>query len=285
MVEGRVDAWALQWQDQQHHWFWLSRRSDARGLCVSRRRRIQSVNISIDVDAPNVGLLCPIFIGYLFVMPQNIKHFISPNFTHKKLEPPLYKDVVDVFEDRMLNWLLVPAKELLKVKHGSVAAVALATNYIEGIEIYASGKDSKGKSKEFFRRGYKRIFAPVSGPDYLQDSIAAALYELLRCGFAHDAMFRNGIYFSTIRKEAFTVTWPKKKGLFDPDGQLESAVINPERFVRCIEIHFEEFVRSLRAQNATTAKENFLSAVQIKWGPDDKERTIGMTEEEFSREI
>ena len=28
--------------------------------------------------------------------------------------PPFYKDVVDVFEDRMLNWLLLPAKDLLK---------------------------------------------------------------------------------------------------------------------------------------------------------------------------
>lgn len=214
-------------------------------------------------------------------MPHKTKHFVSPNFTHEKLEPPFYKDVVDVFEDRMRNWLLVPAKKLLKVKHGSIAAVALAMNYIEGIEIYASGKDSKGKSKEFFRRGFRRIFAPVSDPDFLQDSIAAALYELLRCGFAHDAMFRNGIYFSTTRKQAFTITWPKKNGQFDPNGHLESAVINPEGFVRCIELHFEAYIKQLRASNATDIKQKFLAAVQLKWSLGGKERAIGMTEEEF----
>lgn len=217
-------------------------------------------------------------------MPHQTKHFISPNFTHEKLEPPFYKDVVDVFEDRMLYWLLVPAKKLLKVKNGYVAAVALAINYIEGIEIYASGKDSKGKSKEFFRRGYKRIFASVSGPAYLQDAIANALYDLLRCGFAHDAMFRSRIYFSSIRKEAFTITWPKKNGQFDPDGHLESAIINPERFIRCIEIHFEQYVKELRAKSATVSKKNFLAAVELKWNLGGEGHRIGMTEEEFMRE-
>lgn len=212
---------------------------------------------------------------------MKIKHFVSPNYTHEKLEPPFYKDVVDVFEDRMRNWLLAPAKKLLKMKHGSVAAVALATNYIEGIEIYASGKDSKGKSSKFFRRGYKRIFATVSGPTHLQDAIADSLYDLLRCGFAHDAMFRNRIYFSSIRKQAFTITWPKKSGQFDPDGHLESAIINPERFIECIEMHFADYIKALRAKDATVSKVNFLAAVALKWNLDGSTRQVGMTEEEF----
>jgi hypothetical protein len=219
------------------------------------------------------------------IMPHKRLHFISPNFTHEKLEPPFYKDILDVFEDRMLNWLLAPAKELLKVKHGFVAAVALATNYIEGIEIYASGKDSKGKSKAFFRNGYRRIFAQVSGPAYLQDAIADALYDMLRCGFAHDAMFRNGIYFSTERMEAFTITWPKKDGEFDPNGQLESAIINPYRFIACIELHFKEYMKELRAKAPTPAKEKFLAAIDLKWQLGQPARFIGMTEEQFYSEV
>jgi hypothetical protein len=124
-----------------------------------------------------------------------MRHFISPNFTHDKLQPPLYKDVLDVFEDRMLYWLIEPCKKLLATKHGSVAAVALATNYIEGIEIYVSGKDSKGKSKEFFRRGFKRIFSLAEGHDFLVD----ALYANLRCGFAHSGLPASRITFSGLR--------------------------------------------------------------------------------------
>ncbi len=210
-----------------------------------------------------------------------LRHYISPSFTHEKLEPPLYRDVVDVFEDRMLYWLLVPAKKLLGVKHGSVAAVALATSYIEGIEIYASGKDSSGQSKKFFRRSYKRIFTQVAGPAYLQDSIANALYELLRCGFAHDAMFRSGIYFSGLRKEAITITWPKKNGKYDPNGHLESAIINPRRFVECIELHFAEYVKELRRRQPTPAKDKFLAAVALKWQLDRPGHAVGMTQEQF----
>lgn len=211
----------------------------------------------------------------------NIKHFISPNFTHEKLEAPSYEDIVDVFEDRMVNWLLMPARKLLDVPHGGVAAVALATNYIEGIEIYISGKDSKGKSPKFFRRGYKRIFAPVSGLAYMQDAIANALYDTLRCGFAHDAMFRYGIHFSNVRKDAFTITWSKKDGKFDPDGKLLSAIINPHRFMECIELHFKEYVKELRATEPTQAKVNFQAAVEIKWQLDSPGPLVGMTEHEF----
>ena len=214
-------------------------------------------------------------------MHHTTKQFVSPNFTYEKLEPPFYKDVLDVFEDRMRHWLIGPSKHLLKLKHGDVPAVALATNYIEGIEIYASGKDSKNRSKEFFRRGYKRIFAMVSGPVECQEAIADALYELLRCGFAHDAMFRSGIYFSTVRKDAFIVSWPKKDGRFDPNGRMESAVINPVRFVECIELHFKTFMKSLRAKDAKEEKERFLAAIALKWSLGEPGHLIGMTEAEF----
>lgn len=210
-----------------------------------------------------------------------MKHLISPNFTHDKLEPPLFKDVVDVFEDRMRYWLIGPAKKLLTIKHGEVAAVALAMNYIEGIEIYMSGNDSEGKSKEFFRRGYKKIFAVVSGSDYIQDAIADGLYKMLRCGFAHDGMFRSGIYFSTVRKEAILITWPKKNGQFDPDGKLESAIINPKGFVRCIELHLDSYLRELRQKKPNDVQDRFRAAVAMKWKLGQQGAFVGMTEEQF----
>jgi len=213
----------------------------------------------------------------------NIKQLISPNFTYEKLEAPSYEDIVDVFEDRMKNWLLFPAKALLEVPHGDIAAVGLAINYIEGIEIYISGQDSKRRSQEFFCSGFKRIFSRrvSSFPDYMHDAFAKALYDLLRCGFAHDAMFRYGISFSEIRKEAFTITWPKINGEFDPNGQLVSAVINPHRFIAGIEFHLDKYVKELRIPEPSCTKENFLTAVKLKWRLDEEGPLIGMTEHEF----
>jgi hypothetical protein len=211
-----------------------------------------------------------------------MRHFVSPNFTHEKLEQQLYKDIVDVFEDRMRYWLLVPAKKLLRIKHGEIAAVSLATTYIEGIEIYISGEDSEGKSGRFFRRGYKRIFAPAAEQAYMQDAFADVLYKLLRCGFAHDAMFRSGIAFSNLRKEAITISWSRKNGRFDPKGHLGSAVINPRRFVECIELHFDSYMKELRARKESALKAPFLRAVDIKWRLGEPGPLVAMTEERFA---
>jgi hypothetical protein len=211
-------------------------------------------------------------------------HFVSPSYTHEKLEPPFFRDVVDVFDDRMMNWLVKPAKALLRVRHGEVAAVALATNYFEGIEIYASGKDSKGQSKKFFSRGFKRVFSDFSGPKYLEAAVHSSFYDLLRCGFAHDAMFRNGIYFSSVRKEPFTVSWPRTNGVFDADGQLEAAIVNPHSFIAGVEKHLTEYVRELRRVPDSDAKAKFQAAVNQKWDLSGRERNLGMTEEEFYRD-
>ena len=54
-------------------------------------------------------------------MRYQTKYFVSPSFTHEKLEPPFLRDVIDVFEDRMRHWLIAPAKQLLDVQHGDVA--------------------------------------------------------------------------------------------------------------------------------------------------------------------
>lgn len=216
-------------------------------------------------------------------MRQKTQHFISPSFTHEKLEPPFFKDIVDVFEDRMTHWLIVPAKELLKVRHGEVAAVALATTYMEAIEVYMSGVDSKNRSRDFFVRGFKRVFAGISGPEFMHEEVAKSLYDLLRCGFAHEGMFRHGIYFSTVRAEAFTVTWPRVNGVFDPNGTLESAIVNPHRFVEGIEGHFHAYISQLRSAGDSDFKVKFRAAVDLKWHLNGEERNIGMTEEEFYR--
>ena len=97
-------------------------------------------------------------------------------------------------------------------------------------------------------------------------------------------MFRNGIYFSDVRKEVFTVTWPKKNGEFDPAGRLESAVINPHRFIDGVEFHFKGYLKELRAIKPTAAKDTFLAAVNLKWKLGEPGPVIGMTEEEFLSE-
>lgn len=208
-------------------------------------------------------------------------HFISPTFTHDKLTSPSYDDLVDVFEDRMRNWFFLPSSKLLNIPNCDIAAVSLLMNYFEGIEIYLTGEDSKTKSGEFFANGLNKVFSMQGHSQQFAKKIAAALYGQARCGFAHDGMFRNRVFFSRIRPEAILITWPKKNGVFDESAEVESILINPLKFFDSIQKHFNSYVKTLRKGAATNAKQAFEKAVALKWGLNEPDRAIGMTENEF----
>jgi hypothetical protein len=202
-----------------------------------------------------------------------VLHFISPSFTHEKLESPTYEDLVDVFEDRVRKWFLLPASKLLELPNCDIAAVALLSNYFEGIEIYISGQDSRNRSAEFFARGFGRVFL-IQHPT-LSGKITTAIYNQARCGFAHDGMFRNRVFFSRARTDPILVTWPKKDGVFDEAKTVESIVINPSRFYESIELHFNRYIKRLR-EGANTVK-----AVDLKWALEAPDPAVGMTQDEF----
>jgi hypothetical protein len=210
-----------------------------------------------------------------------ILHFISPSFTHEKLESPTYEDLVDVLEDRVRKWFLLPASKLLELPNCDIAAVALLSNYFESVEIYISGEDSKNRSAEFFARGFGRVFS-VQHPT-LSGKIAAAIYDQARCGFAHDGMFRNRVFFSGARPDPILVTWPKKDGVFDESREVESIVINPPRFYESIQLHFDRYIKRLREGADTETGCGFVKAVALKWALGEPDRAVGMTEDEFFR--
>ena len=207
-------------------------------------------------------------------------NFISPSFGHQKLESPTYEDLVDVFEDRMRHWFLKPAERLLETPDFQIAAVALLMAYFEGIAIYIRGEDSKNRSFEFFADGFSKVFSSDHEDKNSSKIIARAIYDQARCGFVHDGMFRNRVFFSNAPSRPLLVSFRKKNGILDL-SQFESIVINPFRFLESIRIHFESYVKSLRDGSDSTLKQAFQNAVQLKWALDEEARAIGMAEEEF----
>jgi len=208
-------------------------------------------------------------------------YFVSPNFLHDKLENPSYADLVDVFEYRVRNWVLVPAASLSTSENGDIASASILMGYFEGIEIYRSGQDSAGRSKEFFRKGFMHVFPPPAGAEHVFNQVVDHLYRQLRCGFAHDGMFRNRVFFSRARPEPILVTWPRKEGKFDQAGSLESAVVNAPQLGERIDRHFSAYVASLRNEQDAELKANFLAAVSLKWGLEDPDPVIATTEAQF----
>lgn len=213
-------------------------------------------------------------------MQYNTLNFISPNFDNQKLESATYEDLLDVFEDRIKNWFLIPAEHLLETPHCQIAAVALLMAYFEGITIYLSGKDSKNMSFEFFAKGFSKVFPIQHEDENAHRSVQRAIYNQVRCGFAHDGMFRNRVFFSDVPSKPIIISFPKKNDILDTT-QMESIVINPRLFFESIKNHFEDYLKNLRAGTDANIKQSFEATVKLKWAMDEEERVIGMNEEEF----
>jgi hypothetical protein len=134
---------------------------------------------------------------------------ISPSFRDSKLDSPSTDDVIDVYEDRVRNWLLAPAKVLLEQEHGGPAAFCILLTYFEGACSYARCQSSKNRSKEFFSRGFVDVFKSSNVPETLLLRVGDLLYSDARCGFFHDGMFRERVYFAEMNRD-IVITLPKK---------------------------------------------------------------------------
>src|SRR5436305_3083361 len=116
---------------------------------------------------------------------------ISPHYLQNKLKDPAIEDLIDVLEDRVKFWLLEPAKLLSYHAFGQVAGLALLLSYFEGIWIYVQGRDSRDRSRAFFKDAFIDVFRSGGLTPELLGRVAEVLYEDARCGFFHDGMFRH----------------------------------------------------------------------------------------------
>ncbi|MCI5211642.1 MAG: hypothetical protein D3910_23325 [Candidatus Electrothrix sp. ATG2] len=211
-------------------------------------------------------------------------NMVSPHYTAKKLEPPFYRDLVDVFEDRIRYWMLKPAQKLLEDRNDQVAAVGILINYIEGIQIYLSGEDSKDRSFNFFRQGLNRIIKPNHemsdrGVANAEKFVAKAIYKYIRCGFSHDGMCSYNIFFDNKCNHIFMLTWKKENGQLMYKKDVESIIINPEKFYKAIEAHFNLYIRELKKNNDKKMSDNFRKAVGLKWNLSKDSIVIGVSSE------
>ncbi|MCP3957592.1 MAG: hypothetical protein GY719_07035 [bacterium] len=206
---------------------------------------------------------------------------ISPNYADGKFENASTEDLIDVFEDRMRYWLIEPAKALQSLPHGFVASISLLLTYFEGYAIFKAGKDSKGQSKKFFRTGFSEVFSGAGIKLPVLEKTADFLYSQARCGFFHDALFREKILFSEAYPAVLLLTFPKVNGKLDTTASIESLVIRPSEFLRYVEGHFENYVGRLRNKTEAEVRDRFNSAVSRKWRPNRAGPILGMSEAEF----
>jgi hypothetical protein len=198
-------------------------------------------------------------------------NFVSPNFDESKLSNPTIDDLIDVFDDRMKGWFVAPARKLLTTFSDFAASLCLQMTYFEGVWSYMTGLPSNNRSKEFFREGFLDVFRAYGSADLLRKA-ADVLYEDARCGFFHDGMFRDRVFFGT-QGPALQVTLPKKAGQLDLTADIESILIDPRQFLSTIEKHSNDFVATLRQTSNAEKRASFQTTFRLRQG---RARVIGM---------
>jgi len=207
-------------------------------------------------------------------MRHEPKSFISPSYEASKLDVPMVDDLIDVFEDRTLGWVLKPAETLMNTPGLEITGFAVSLAYFEGIWSYIQCQDSKNRSKLFFTQGFVDVYGSSGAPVQLLERTAGVLYEDARCGFFHDAMFRDRIYFSAYYGKPIAVTLPLVNGVPDPAGEIESIVVLPKEYCRYLIGHFTKYVARLRDSANAALRQDFESFCRARWDIGGAGRTI-----------
>jgi|TARA_R100000501_G_C2595058_1_gene93868 hypothetical protein len=208
-----------------------------------------------------------------------MQDLITPDFDHSALEDPSLLDLVAVFENSWNHYVIEPARELINTKNFDVAALTVLTTYFEGIWIYKSGEDSTGKSRAFFIEGFCECF---DGDPKGARIVAKEIYKHVRCGLAHSGMLSKKVQYSREGNHAFYVTYPKNAdGTLDTEAEITSIVLNAERILAGIEIHFKKYISELRGGEDSDLQIRFDKIIRKLWGVGEEPLIIGMTEEEF----
>jgi hypothetical protein len=180
---------------------------------------------------------------------------------------------IDVFEDAIGSWILHYASRLadLKENDAGMAVMILVAAYPETIECYSTGRDSKNRSKEFFRNGMKRVF-----PELTEVS------DIVLDGVCDD--LRNGLYHASMLKGSLVLV-PEGKAV-DHAAEEQVFKINPFEFLRRVEQHFAEYVARLRGASAESQElGNFLKYWNTRHAPEDHTVTASCAESAPVQEI
>jgi len=206
-----------------------------------------------------------------------MKTFISPNYPQEKLDNPTIDDLIDVFKDRVFNWLFEPAKKLITEKHGYFGALCLLLTYFEGIWTYMTGTDSKRNSKKYFKEAFLDVFSSSGHDPHLLNRIATIMYEDGRCGFFHDGMLRSRIFLTDLNHIDMLITLPRKAdGNIDVNGKIESILIDPKYFMVAIERHFIDYLLCLRNPAQKVKRKKFLKIAKEKWDYEGEGAVMGL---------
>jgi hypothetical protein len=171
---------------------------------------------------------------------------ISPRFTLEKLASGKLDDMIDVFEDQMLGWLIDPANQLKPHQHAGFAILAVVLSYFEPIGQFLTGEE--GSSKKQFGRGLREVFPGLNAA--VTDEVVNELYDQLRCGMFHRGITKGKVLIAPDGDHALALRWAS-------DGSIMHIVVVPRNLMYHLEQHLERYLGALREPSNTELRKNF----------------------------
>jgi len=171
---------------------------------------------------------------------------ISPRFTIEKLSTGQLADMIDVFEDQMLGWLIDPANILRGHQHAGFGILAIVLSYFEPIGQFLDGK--AGDSKHQFVKGLRSVF-PDLDPDIPQ-ALFNELYDQVRCGMFHQGLTKAKVLITPAGPYPIEV-------IHGPDHDVVQIKLVPVNLIDAIHGHLLLYVGKLRNPENVQLRENF----------------------------
>lgn len=131
-------------------------------------------------------------------------------------------------------------------KESGYAILSILMSYFEMIEQFDCGESSDGHSKEFFRRGFRKVYPQSS----LNNVEIGRIYSWIRCGMYHSGMTKESSPLSRYFPNGFDVQ----------SGEIR---INPGLVVQDLRNHFDQWVTVLKKPACTGNRHLFERAAQM----------------------
>jgi hypothetical protein len=175
-----------------------------------------------------------------------MSHAVSPNFTVEKLAGARIEDMIDVFEDQMLGWLIEPANRLRDYEHAGFGILAIVLSYFESIGQFLDGE--RKNSRQQFVSGLKAVF-PNLDPE-IPRSLFVDLYDQIRCGLFHQGLTKSKVVITRIGENPIEV-------IHGSAHEVIQIRVVPVNLIDAIHRHLVHYVAELRNPVNTSLRQNF----------------------------
>lgn len=157
---------------------------------------------------------------------------------NENLNPNDIDDKIKIYERQVKEWFLKPATDLINKDNTGFIILMICISYLEGVEQYRKGENSRYNSKEFFVSAMNRLY-----PDKYNNDSLENFYNQARCGLFHDGMVREQIIINNNFTESLK---------FDENNDIK---INPNKFLNNIKSDFSNYLEDLKYNSQL--RENF----------------------------